>query len=58
MLNPRNFMRMAMWARNPPSWKRVMLVFAAILVALGIVGLDYFGLWPEWAKADRLPRGL
>lgn len=56
MLGPRHFMRAKRWAQNPPSAKRVMLVFGAILIALAILGLDYFGLWPEWAKADRIPR--
>ena len=56
MLDPRQLMRAKRWAQNPPSLKRVKLVFAAVALALIIVGLEHFGLWPDWAKAERLPR--
>jgi len=56
MLGPRHLMRAKRWVQNPPSPKRVKLVFAAIALALVVVGLDYFGFWPEWAKAERIPR--
>ncbi len=56
MLNPRHFLRMKRWAQNPPSWGRAKLVFGVIVVALVIVALEHFGFWPEWAKAERIPR--
>ncbi|UWR24736.1 hypothetical protein K3757_09525 [Sulfitobacter sp. S223] len=56
MLDPRQLMRAKRWAQNPPSLKRVKLVFAAVALALIIVGLEHFGLWPDWAKAERIPR--
>lgn len=54
-------LRAARWVRNPPSARHVMVLLAVIAVGLGIVGLEYFGLWPDWATADngrgmRLPR--
>jgi hypothetical protein len=51
-------MRAWLWVRHPPSLKRVKLVFAAIALALLVVALERYGLWPNWARAERLPRGL
>ena len=56
MLSLHHLMRAKRWVQNPPSPKRVKLVFAVIALALVVVGLDYFGFWPEWAKAERIPR--
>ncbi|MEH6644966.1 hypothetical protein [Sulfitobacter sp.] len=58
MLSLRHLMRAKRWAQNPPSLKRVKLVFAAIALALIILGMEHFGFWPEWAKAERIPRIL
>ncbi len=53
-------MRASRWSRRPPSARQVRLVLAVILVGLGIVALEWFGLWPEWAQVEpgrsRLPR--
>lgn len=49
-------MRMSMWARRPPSERRVKLVFLAIAIVLVIGGIEYLGWWPDWAKTDRIPR--
>lgn len=49
--------RASRWARNPPSARMVKLVFAAIALGLVIAGLEYFGLWPDWATTER-PRGI
>lgn len=54
--------RASRWARNPPSARRVALVLGVIALALALVGLEHFGLWPEWATLERgrgmhLPRG-
>lgn len=56
MLDPRHLMRARLWVKNPPSAKRVKLVFGAVIIALCIVGIEYFGFWPEWAKTERIPR--
>jgi len=56
MLDPRHLMRARLWARNPPSAKRVKLVFGAIALALLVVGLHKLGFWPDWAQAERIPR--
>ena len=55
-MNPQWLFRMSRWARNPPSMGRVKLVFGAILVAALIWGIDWLGYWPDWARAERIPR--
>ncbi|MDN3711083.1 hypothetical protein QWZ10_03275 [Paracoccus cavernae] len=49
--------RASRWVRNPPSEKRVILVFSVIAIGLAIAGLEYFGFWPDWATLERPPRG-
>jgi hypothetical protein len=58
MLDPRWLMRARLWVRNPPSPARMKLVFGVIAAALVIVAMEHFGFWPDWATAQRLPRGL
>ena len=55
-MNPLHLLRMARWARRPPSAKRVMLVFGVVAVALVIAGLDWMGWWPEWARTEPIRR--
>ena len=52
-MNPRWFVRAAKWARHPPSDGRVKLVIAVLVLLLIVAGLEYFGLWPDWAVAER-----
>ncbi len=55
-MNPVWLMRMSKWARNPPSAKRVKLVFGIVVVAAIIWGIEWLGYWPEWATTERIPR--
>ena len=41
------FLRMANWARNPPSARRVVLVFAVVAICLLLAGVEWFGLLPD-----------
>lgn len=56
------FLRMAKWARNPPSSKRVKLVLGVILACLLLFAVERFIGWPDWltlesgGRAHRLPR--
>lgn len=50
------FLRMAKWVRNPPSPRQVKIVLGVIAIAAVIVGLEWAGLWPDWAQMDRAPR--
>lgn len=45
--------RASRWARNPPSRRMVMLVFGIIALGLALLGLEYLGLWPDWATLDQ-----
>ena len=56
MLQLHHLLRAKRWVQNPPSAKRVKLVFGAVAIALVIVGLERLGFWPDWATAERLPR--
>ena len=49
--------RASRWARNPPSARMVKLVLAIVALGLMLLGLEHFGLWPDWATLDR-PRGM
>lgn len=49
-------LRMSLWARNPPSKKRVQFVLGIIVVALLIAGMERMGWWPDWATAQRMRR--
>jgi hypothetical protein len=55
-MNPIWLMRMARWARNPPSSRRVIMVCAVIGVAATIWGIEALGWWPDWATTERIPR--
>ena len=57
-LGPRQFLRMAKWARHPPSAKRVKLVLAVIAIGLVIFGLERLFGTPDWMQLNDLrPRG-
>ena len=47
MWNLRWLLRMYRWARNPPSWQMVMLVFGIIAAALLLYGYEQAFGWPE-----------
>ncbi len=51
-MNILQLLRMSKWARNPPSERRVKLVIAVLLICLMIAGIEYLGLWPDWAKTE------
>ncbi len=58
MINIIWLLRAKRWVQNPPSIGRVKLVFGVIAVALVIVGLEWAGLWPDWAQSERIPRRI
>lgn len=45
----RLFLRAALWARRPPSARRVVLGLAVLALCLGLVALERAGLLPGWA---------
>ena len=52
----RSFLRMSRWARNPPSARRVKFVFAIVGLCLLVGFVEWLGLWPDWATAEKLRR--
>ena len=36
--------------------RRVKLIFAVVALAAAIWGIDQAGLWPDWAKTERVKR--
>jgi len=51
-MNLRQFLRMARWARRPPSPARVKLVFAVVALALALYGFERLFGWPAWLTLD------
>ncbi|PRX35032.1 hypothetical protein SAMN05216257_102493 [Meinhardsimonia xiamenensis] len=53
----RALLRMALWARNPPSESRVKFVLAVIAVCLALFALERFFGWPDWLTPEFTPNG-
>ena len=49
-------LRMAEWARHPPSAGRVKLVVAVIGLCLVLAGIEWLWGWPEALTVDRIRR--
>jgi hypothetical protein len=47
-------LRMRLWARNPPSPRRVKAVLVVLAICLVVFALERLDLWPDWATADRM----
>lgn len=47
-------MRAKQWARNPPSWARVKLVFGVLAICIAIAALEWVFGWPDWLTVNRL----
>jgi len=48
--------RMARWARNPPSDARVKLILAVIALCVALLAIEHFIGWPDMLTVDRMPR--
>ena len=46
-------MRMARWARHPPSRRHMWTVGFVVAAALALYGLETLGLLPEWMQAQK-----
>jgi hypothetical protein len=42
-----HLLRMARWARNPPSTRRVVIVFAVVAICLALAGMEWIGIFPD-----------
>ena len=56
MMSPRHWLRMAKWARHPPSATRVKLVLGVVVVCIVIVAVERYIGWPEALTLEKQPR--
>lgn len=54
----RMLLRMAHWARNPPSLRQVLIWAVVIGLCLTLAGVEWLGLWPEALKLDKSRGGF
>lgn len=50
-------MRMSRWARRPPSWGRVKLIAAILLICVALYAIDRLFGWPAWLTPNGTARG-
>lgn len=55
-MNPFWLLRMALWARNPPSAKRVAFVLAIVAACLLLYLVERTLGWPDFLTLDRMGR--
>jgi hypothetical protein len=53
MMYERWLIRASQWARKPPSWGRVVMLLAVIVLCLLLFGFDHFWGWPTWLTVNR-----
>lgn len=51
-MNERWLLRMARWARHPPSWARVKMVLAVVALCLLTAGYEKLFGWPDWLQVN------
>ena len=47
------FVRMARWARHPPSPSQVKILLTVLGVALALVAVEQIWGWPAWLTVNR-----
>ena len=52
MLSYRYIVKMAKWARHPPSLKQVIFVFSVIVFCLSLFGYEKVFGWPDALKPN------
>ncbi len=55
-MNQNWFIRMAQWARNPPSPRKVKLVLSVVAICFAIYMLEKAFGWPQWLSVNPQPR--
>ncbi len=51
-MNSRWLIKMAQWARNPPSTGRVKLVFGVTIICIFLVLTERMVGWPDWLTVN------
>ena len=44
--------RMARWARHPPSTRQVFVVLAVLALCLALAGVEWLWGWPDWLTVN------
>lgn len=52
MREVRHLLRMARWAKRPPSQQRVILVISVIVICLVIAGIERWIGFPDWMAVE------
>jgi hypothetical protein len=47
-------LRMARWARNPPSPRRIRLVLLVVALCLALALIEWLGFWPDALRVNKL----
>ncbi len=55
-MNPRLLLRMAKWARRPPSMRQVKIGAAILAICFAIFAVEYFIGWPDALTMERAPK--
>ncbi|SHJ24430.1 hypothetical protein SAMN05444000_106117 [Shimia gijangensis] len=55
-MNLRHLLRMAHWVHNPPSKRRVVLVFGIVALCLALFAIERMFGWPD-ALTPNMVRG-
>ncbi len=56
-MSPFWLLRMAKWARRPPSGKQVKFVLIVVAICFALLGIELIFGWPEWLTPERIPGG-
>ncbi len=56
-MTPIWLLRMAQWARRPPSDRRVRLVIGIVAACLALYAIERFVGFPGWLVPNDVPRG-
>ncbi len=56
-MNFRWLMRASLWARNPPSAKRVKFMASIVVLCLILFAVERWIGWPTWLTSEMTPRG-
>lgn len=58
MLDPHWLMRMARWARNPPSWGAFRFLLLIVVLCAALYAVDLIWGWPEALTPERINRRM
>ncbi|MGZ9809810.1 hypothetical protein ACXN5S_05040 [Pseudoroseicyclus sp. H15] len=51
-MNPLQFLRLAHWARQPPSKRTIAVIFGAVTVCALLWGIEAIWGWPDWLTTN------